>query len=56
MEFSEIITLSQHVAFDIGDTFIQFETMSPKEQWYRIITLLDSHGYVVLERDDRMID
>ena len=36
-------------SFDIGDTFIRFDDMSPREQWIRIFQMLNENGYSVIK-------
>ena len=36
---------SDEIAWDIGDTFIRFDDMTPVEQWRRIHRLLEENGY-----------
>ncbi len=38
---------SEAIARAIGDTFIEFERMSPREQWERIVSLLENAGWIV---------
>ena len=35
------------ISFNIGDTFINFRDMTPKEQWIRIFKMLEENGYVI---------
>ena len=43
----------EEIAGVIGDTFIQFEQMSPVKQWGRILDLLNTHGYSIVDWKDR---
>ena len=40
-------TDASDVAFNIGDTFIDFRNTAPKDQWIRIFEMLKENGYVV---------
>lgn len=36
----------------LGDTFIDFKTLSPSEQWQKIQSMLEENGLVVIKKLD----
>lgn len=44
--------LGDHLAYSIGDTFIECLTQSPVKQWTAIVHALRFHGLRIVEMED----
>ena len=49
----DILTcIADKVAFECGDTYIEYTIMSPYAQWQRIIKILNNEGFTIIQKND----